>query len=221
VIGLLVGAVTSGQSLIISARINTIISGFQSYHTAINSFKSVYNCLPGDCAFATSVIPNPNGYTIVNGNGDGYISNNDEDVAAWQQLSIAEMIKGNYTGSYSTPKYNPGVNIPASKIPNGGYDFDNSPTYGSQVYALALASTIGSAANYFNGPVITPSYAQKIDIKIDDGNPSLGKIFTLRGANYLLDNTACVDTPVTTTSSTVNYLISDTRITCRVWYNFY
>ena len=73
IIGLIIGGVMTGQDLIKSAQIRQQISQFEQIETAINTFKTKYNCLPGDCANATDYFTTQSGLTVYNGDGDGII----------------------------------------------------------------------------------------------------------------------------------------------------
>ena len=91
IIGLLIGAVFVGRDLIHAAEIRSTISQIEKTKTAVASFKSKYNCLPGDCPNATDYFTG-----AVNGDGDGKIlynaatDNGDgaslEPYNAWSQL---------------------------------------------------------------------------------------------------------------------------------------
>lgn len=79
VIGLIAGGILVGRDLIRVAEIRATVTQFEQFNTAVNTFKTKYNCLPGDCASAASwdLTPNdPSG--VYAGNGDGIIglSNN-------------------------------------------------------------------------------------------------------------------------------------------------
>ncbi len=68
IIGLLVGGVLVGRDLIETASLRAYISQIQKYNAAVNAFKLKYNCVPGDCASASS-------YSLgSNGNGNSMIT---------------------------------------------------------------------------------------------------------------------------------------------------
>src|SRR3954468_21990802 len=48
IIGLIVGGVLVGQDLIRAAEIRATVGQYEKYNTAINTFRSKYNGLPGD-----------------------------------------------------------------------------------------------------------------------------------------------------------------------------
>lgn len=64
IIGLLVGTVVVGQTMIKNYLLRSIVSEKEGLESAVNAFKMKYACLPGDCLKATSF------FTSV-GNGDG------------------------------------------------------------------------------------------------------------------------------------------------------
>ena len=137
IIGLLIGGVFVGQSLIHNAQLNTVITEFNRYQTATQAFKQQYQGLPGDmnnvtsfwgvaggtgsdttCSTTTSTTT-----ATCNGNGDGmvYVQSGHwgEVYRFWQHLSNAKMIEGSYTGSTTGHAANtpsPGLNAPQSKF---------------------------------------------------------------------------------------------------------
>src|SRR5437763_7869808 len=105
IIGLLIGGIFVGQSLIHTAQINAVISEFNRYQTAVQNFKQQYQALPGDMNNATSFWGSAGGTgadatcfntlsntaATCNGNGDGSIQTSvslwDEVYRAWQHLA--------------------------------------------------------------------------------------------------------------------------------------
>jgi prepilin-type N-terminal cleavage/methylation domain-containing protein len=74
IIGLIVGGVLVGQTLIKAAAIRNQIKQVQDLQMQINTFRTKYDCLPGDCANATTFFGTTFGSaTIFNGDGDGFI----------------------------------------------------------------------------------------------------------------------------------------------------
>jgi prepilin-type N-terminal cleavage/methylation domain-containing protein len=55
ILGLLVGGVLSGQSLIHAAELRAVTTEYQKYMTAVRSFKDKYFASPGDMNNATSL----------------------------------------------------------------------------------------------------------------------------------------------------------------------
>ena len=69
IIGLIVGGILTGKDLIHAAENRAFVSQLQGYNAAVNTFKTKYNCLPGDCANATDYFTG-----ATNGNGNGMVS---------------------------------------------------------------------------------------------------------------------------------------------------
>ena len=69
IIGLIVGGVLVRQDLIRAAALRAQIADIEKLNTAVDTFRGKYDCLPGDCANATSFF----GAVVRNGNGDGHI----------------------------------------------------------------------------------------------------------------------------------------------------
>lgn len=116
VIGLVAGAVMVGRDLIRQAELKKMHRQYEELVTAINTFRTKYNCLPGDCPQATELFgrysgcPAPGGLLFskttfdpetCNGDGDGRIdakSTMYEMLTLWQHLGNAGLIAGQYTG---------------------------------------------------------------------------------------------------------------------------
>jgi hypothetical protein len=108
----------------------------------------------------------------------------------WQQLSMAGLIEGSYTGvagSAGSSHSIRGENSPASRWPMGGWSviwrqFDASSTIYFPVTGNILAfGTNGINENdYHNGGVMRGAEAWNLDSKWDDGLPATGRIMTRR-----------------------------------------
>lgn len=139
IVGLLAAGILVGRDMIRAAEIRATIQQLEQFNAAANTFKTKYNCLPGDC-------PNASDYDFVsssNGNGDGAVGTCDhvsssgcsytnlsngpvmhETVDFWYHLSNAGLIPGSYAPASSitfsggplfvTP--GPGVISPPAKI---------------------------------------------------------------------------------------------------------
>lgn len=145
ILGLLVGGVLSGQSLIRAAELRSVMAETDRYRTAVMSFRDKYFALPGDMTNATrfwGAVSTSNGgtgadcYTVAstgtatcNGNGNGYIRDPagatgiwtfGERWHAWKQLANAKLIEGSYTGvtdsTTDAQGETGGVNVPMSKM---------------------------------------------------------------------------------------------------------
>lgn len=161
IIGLLIGGVFVGQSLIHNAQLNAVITEYSRYRTAALSFREQYQALPGDITNATTFWGSVGGTGLstdvacanavstttatCNGNGSGHIDAPGccygELFHFWKQLSNAKMIEGSFTGSQNgvgTYTVVPGSNVPASRFgSNVGWslnytDVGYGPTGGSE-----------------------------------------------------------------------------------------
>lgn len=142
IIGLIVGGVLVGQSLIQAAQMRSLMQQVERYKTAAMTFRDKYNALPGDIANATTFWPadpacgaggsrpsmtTPNGMTC-NGNGNGIIEAHGstygaESLLFWQHLNLAGLIQdGPFTGSYDNSGWGL-VNAPTSRFNSGSSFF--------------------------------------------------------------------------------------------------
>lgn len=87
IIGLLIGGIMVGRTLIEHAKLRNILNQIEQYRAAVNTFRVKYNCLPGDCPNATafwgasaSCVPVATATASIynqatcNGNGDGRLT---------------------------------------------------------------------------------------------------------------------------------------------------
>ena len=155
ILGLLVGGVLSGQSLIHAAELRSVATEYSRYIAATRTFRDKYFALPGDMPNATSFwgaepLANCDGSSATpstgtatcNGNGNGQVSDSgyvsEEQFRYWQHLANAGLINGTYSGNFTTATQGVvtvGVNIPASKYnANAGWDiraWDDQPAGGT------------------------------------------------------------------------------------------
>ena len=90
IIGLLIGGVLQGRSMIQNARVKRVVSDMEGLRTAVLTFQDRYGMLPGDENDAN----NPPGDTK-NGNNNGQMA----ETAGWemQDLRLAGLIPGSGT----------------------------------------------------------------------------------------------------------------------------
>lgn len=169
ILGLLVGGVLTGKSLIAAAQLRAVTKEFTDYRTAITTFREKYFGLPGDVTNAVAYWGaagggTANGYdatcaalttssagaaSTCNGNGDGMIgagSYQYERFRAWQQLANAGLVAGNYTavaGSAGSTHDVVGANVPASRYQGAGWAL-------LSLHSMSSGSATYFAANYGN-----------------------------------------------------------------------
>lgn len=206
ILGLLVGGVLSGQSLIRAAELRSVLSDANKFKTAILSFRDKYQENPGDMTKATLFWgaadggdgvdwdcreAQTNDQRTCNGNGDGFIRGHPdlEDTRLWQHLSNSGLIEGKYIGTqvpYITvcPFAQPGCAFPGSKISPNIWVIGAQPSmaYLWTYYAnrnLLFLSDVVSQAPWFSveqGFNFIPEEAWNIDTKMDDGRPGTGSV---------------------------------------------
>lgn len=204
ILGLLTGGILAGQSLIRGAELRAVVSEYQRYLSATQSFRDKYMAIPGDMTNATSFWGKDNtncsGNTgtaatpgTCNGNGDGTVTLTGtagaptEGVQFWKQLALAGLVEGTYTGiigSGSTFHLIPGTNVPASRVTNSGWMVNNWNAIGiSDTEAFGgfdYGNHYGFGGTRVNstttGQILKPEEAWSIDTKLDDGKPSYGRV---------------------------------------------
>lgn len=147
ILGLLIGGILTGQSLIKAAELRSVTIDLQKYQTAITSFRDKYLQLPGDMnnavrfwsaqaggtvdgadATCVALTVGSTDQTTCNGNGNGQIAEavgvHYEAFRAWQHLANAGMIEGRYNGvsnGAAGTMYESDANAPRSKIGSGHF----------------------------------------------------------------------------------------------------
>ena len=112
IVGLLIGGVMVGKELIEISIVRSQVSQLQNYTTAMYSFKTKYNYLPGDIPSANAVAaglsarPDANGDGVITGSyapgAYSCISQSGEPIAFWRDLSDSHLIKETFTGNVNT-----------------------------------------------------------------------------------------------------------------------
>lgn len=198
IVALIIGGIVVGRDMLRNAQINSVVKESSQFIQAIKNFQDKYRSLPGDFPTASSVWN-----TTVNGDGNGYIITQGtpatyyEQFTAWQQLSLANMIEGFYTGNDggagTTQNRTPGTNVPASQLQNAGWglvsltvdDINNNrcaniPYFTGDVPPNHVLWLGGASVSPFTcnvqAPALTAQEALILDKKIDDGLPGTGKI---------------------------------------------
>ena len=229
ILGLLVGGVLTGQSLIRASELRAVTSEYQRFQTAQNAFRDKYFALAGDMTNATSFWTSG----TANGNGDGALSNpsaaatTGEIFQFWNQLSLAGLIEGKYTG-ISGPGAQidtiPGTNSPKSKLSGGGWGLSYNASFGGDttMYAyeygnyLAFGSTVGGTINW--NPILKPEEAWNIDTKVDDGKPGSGRIMIRENATWSGAAASKCSTSTSSTDYAGLYNLSGTTPSCALLY---
>jgi prepilin-type N-terminal cleavage/methylation domain-containing protein len=159
IIGLLLGGILQGQSLINSARVRNLISQEDGIKAAFYGFQDRYRALPGDFSQASVLIPNV--LAASNGDGNGQITGT-EAIAVWDHLSHAGFI----TGTYIYNAIESSTTTPAN--PWNAY---------IQLIYDAVYADPGAATSRHNlkiGNQVPVEVIAEVDRKVDDGNALRG-----------------------------------------------
>lgn len=178
IIGLLVGGVMVGKTLIHATQLRSVATSFLSYETGIQTFRDQYNALPGD-------MPNATAYwtTATNGAGTGYFPNFGGGALAWQHLQYAGLIIGNLPGTQANGASGtclPGTECPAIKVDTLLSFFTVANVLaGTPPYTTGNKNGVFlyDGTNIDNGLALKPVDAYTLDLKLDDGLPGSGKLY--------------------------------------------
>lgn len=174
IVALLISTVLVGNSLVRSSEVKTIIAQVSDFKGVVDQFKVLYSQLPGDMNNASSFLDGAN-----NGNGDGDIASetSNEAFMVFDHLQKADLIKGSYSGTWSSG-FVGGTNV--KKLEKNGAlmymhccsstDYSRTIDYDNHVTVFAVYT---SNDDYREG-TLTPIEASNIDKKLDDGLPDFG-----------------------------------------------
>ena len=216
IMGLLVGGILAGQSLISAAKRQKLISELNDNSRAITTFYTKFNELPGDFFNAPSFL----GSTTIGGDGSGVVDRINsgalfEGALAWEHLALAGMVKGEYS---RFPIAWPGAYTADTNAPLGAYGHiytitgtTATPIVGRlKNYKVALcgddsAVTGNTECSLGNQSGMSAEDANSVDTKIDNGFPASGRI------QFSYCNTGAEDfttMPINSTSYAFDYTVT-------------
>ena len=200
IIGLVVGGIMTGKTLIQQAEIRAAASQLQKFETAYRTFQVKYGCIMGDCANATdffgtnyvvvaSGCPPSGGAGNGNGNGDGFIDQSSgltsngtwrcEPIQALKSLSLSGFLPSDMSApcQASLLVYFKGINDSCA------FFYKNTlwNNYNLPLNAINWANIQSGGFSPISG-ALSPVQARLIDEKLDDGNPTNGKFRVLDAA---------------------------------------
>lgn len=243
ILGLLVGGVLSGQSLIRAAELRAVTTEYSRYVTSVQSFRDKYFALPGDMNNATRFWGRLNGNAdcvtnsspvsavatpgACDGNGDGLIgtgvaaSQSAEYVQIWRQLALAGLIEGSYAGligSGGVFDCTAGTVCPRSRVNNAVWNvYYLAPNYAGDTVAYAY-----DYGNYFSvGGTNTGSLALNPVLKPEEAWNIDTKLDDGKPATGKVIvrywNNACA-TSTSNTDYTGNYKLTDSALQCMLYF---
>ena len=195
IIGLLAGGILIGRQMIRAAELRRDIKTVETLNVVVNTFRSKYNCLPGDCATATNFFAgsqNGDGDSVIAMPSVGGVRNYGESVYAGtelayavDQLARAELIDNvPFNASDFTQATTVGrgiiplrTNTGKGLIMGSGYTDSSYTTFDGEFYAMGIHVYSNVLPNII-APLnaYTPTDAFAIDSKMDDGLPLKGNV---------------------------------------------
>jgi prepilin-type N-terminal cleavage/methylation domain-containing protein len=165
IIGLIIAGVIGGQSLVTQAQMRGQIAQTNKLTVGVNSFKDIYNTIPGDLANATQYWTNSQ-----DGDDSGTINTTSATTAivekylVFEHMQLAGVLEGPYV--YDTePQVR--VNHPASAYKIGSVQVvDETSIYGGSAFVYAGTDV--------SDGLMLGRELQNIDTKIDDSKPLCG-----------------------------------------------
>lgn len=189
IVGLLIGGILKGQELITNAQVASTVTQAKAIDAAVSTFKDSYRALPGDMLRPGERLPNCTGICATEGDGTGRLNNApdaaptnaDEGVVLFSHLAAADLIggidgAGDMTWGSAMPAASVGGGFYAGYFAGGAALGNNADARGG--HYLALIGMPDTAATAASGAALTPSQAERIDGKMDDGSPSRGSVFS-------------------------------------------
>lgn len=230
IVGLLVGGVLAGRNLIRNAEVNSVLTEYESFDSAVSAFRTQYDEIPGDftratqlwgaatdCNYTSGAVSS--GKATCDGDGDGIVGGLNtvrqwEYQMFWQHLSNSGLLKGGYNGFLP---WEPGETSPSSTLKNATWRMMGE-MWGTLCFMQICSDnflTLDSLGGAMNGGVLTPEELYLIDQKLDDGMPSTGVISTAAGS------TTCTQAPdggnPVQSSATNQYRLSNTNKDCSLF----
>ncbi len=225
ILGLLVGGVLTGQSLIKATELRSVTTEYDRYVAATHTFRDKYFALPGDMTNAASFWA-----AAANGDGDGgldvatAVSVAGERYGYWEQLALAGLIEGVYTGLATATAVDDaviGTNVPKSKMGNAGWStaFVNTVAITDLTYYAANQGNFlffgGQVAGGFTQQVVLrPEEAWNIDTKMDDGKPAYGRVRTFESQGHATAGCSNPAAAATAIEAAAAYDLDNTAVAC-------
>lgn len=196
ILGLLVGGILAGQSLIRAAELRGVSTSISTYQTAIYGFRDKYFAFPGDMSNAKSFWPTCTDGTNngCNGDGNGHIwrSGNNctngtasmESLRVWQHLALAGLIEGDFSAALNGATctgtiQNLVAGVTAAPLRIGaGLTFNSSEQTATMNRKRFIIGK--NYSDTLEGAFMIPAETWNMDTKLDDGLPLSGNF---RGSN--------------------------------------
>ncbi len=175
IIGLLIGGILVAQSMIGTAKIQSLVRQVGQFDAALANFQTKYNQLPGD----SSIVGSGDNNGIVNHNG-GCGNWPGEMANYWNHLSLSGLtnpVTGNaYTVITDLSTGNKSAAMPTAATGIDAYFMIFGISAGVNYYFITHPISGNGGSQIQISSVFTPVIALAIDQKIDDGAANSGNI---------------------------------------------
>lgn len=177
ILGLLVGGILAGKSLIHAGELRKVGTDITSYRTAAFAFKDKYFAMPGDMANASSFWP-----TAFNGYGNGVLGWSHRGLNFWNHLQQAGLLPGSIAPVTSAvTEVVIDTHVPRCPLGNCGYSMAYYSVWTTQPHLQTRNVLVmgGPATNSYTSTNLSNFRGEdnwNIDTKYDDGQPDLGLI---------------------------------------------
>lgn len=250
ILGLLVGGVLAGQSLIRAAELRSLSTDMTRFNTATQTFRDKYFAIPGDMANATQfwgaqdagdglgtdcTNVSSSGILTCNGDGNGTVCATNgqcyESHRFWQHLANAGLIEGSFTGiarnTTNQSGSTAGVNAPLMRMANItaqpreiGVVSGFADLYDGNYNGSFYVGKPACATCNPNGAFLKTEEAWNIDTKIDDGKPALGRLRTYKFGNATAWAADSANCADSATPASAQYNLSLSDINCGLVFIF-
>lgn len=244
IVALLVGGILTGQALVKNAEIKADVAKLEKFDTGVGAFRTKYVALPGDITPAKASLNGFQPRTGAQGRGDSNnLIENIPDVAPsargglggetglfWRDLWESRMIGLEYNAATDSVVDSSAFVAPAtlelkdympySSMRDSTFIHVNGFTGLNYYYMGAFVS--GAATGEITwGDGLSSFEAQAIDMKLDDGIPTLGNVramtdISTQDAGGAASATGCVDTGQTPVSYNVSSDPFGNAINCQL-----
>jgi prepilin-type N-terminal cleavage/methylation domain-containing protein len=215
IIGLVVGGVVGGQSLIRSSRLNAVVADVQKFKTAINTFELQYDALPGDMTDAWDYW-GTDCHAIeagCNGDGNNEIDNattvRDERIMFWKHLYLSDILSRELNSSTWWP-LTPLNNDSGYSVEHYHQSYTSGKGAGVETHYILVSTGLNP-----RGYVFTPAEAYLLDKKNDNGLPGSGQMKAFTGDTSGSGQNRCSTSQNTETS---RYNLDNDSIACTLYF---
>ncbi len=185
-IGLLIGAVSVGTTILENARVQKFIADIKKFETAYVSFETIYNQVPGSFNQADvyfDIDCQKVGFTGNDCNGDGDFqiepnlttAQNGEESKAWLHVYSAGLVERAYTGWRTQEVDDGGTTLYFAKLDSDAPKALKSGQFMFGTGILTAGTPTDETIYTLNGAFMSARVGYEIDSKIDDGSAEFGK----------------------------------------------